>query len=144
MKKSKLRKISDGVIRITGYVLWWIFPWNSLTSFMVNSMTSTSRLYRLFLGQIFLWGNVNSSGIDTCTKSPRGDDGGPSEDQVNTRNICVKNDINGDIKELIWMYRKEVEEEDLKARRRELSLSSPFSLLLYHLIFSLPHATWEG
>jgi hypothetical protein len=39
------------------------------------------------------------------------------------------------------MYRKEVEEEDLKARRRELSLSSPFSLLLCHLIFSLPHAT---
>jgi hypothetical protein len=30
-----------------------------------------------------------------------GVDGGPSEDQVSTRNICVKNDINEDIKELL-------------------------------------------
>jgi len=44
----------------------------------------------------------NSSGINVCTKSPGVVDGGPSEDQVSTRNICVKNDINEDIYELLW------------------------------------------
>jgi len=35
-------------------------------------------------------------------QNPLGDvDGGPSKYQVSTRNIHVKNDINGDIKELL-------------------------------------------
>jgi hypothetical protein len=44
----------------------------------------------------------NSSGINACTKSPGGVDGGLFENQVSTRNIYVKNDINEDIYELLW------------------------------------------
>jgi hypothetical protein len=43
----------------------------------------------------------NFSGINACTKFYRGVDGGPFKDQVSTMNICVKNDINEDIYELL-------------------------------------------
>jgi hypothetical protein len=50
--------------------------------------------------------------------------------------ICVKNNINEDIKELFERIER-VREEDLKVKFRELLFPFLFSLLLYHLIFTL-------
>jgi hypothetical protein len=93
--------IIDKVAKITGIFwdelfleiliqhLWWIIwsPLQDHTDFSFDKSFSGVR---------------NSSGINVCTKSLGGVDGGPSEDQVSTRNICVKNDINEDIYKLLW------------------------------------------
>jgi hypothetical protein len=129
-------------LKILVYHLRWIL-WPSLQDHVGISFDKSSSR-----------GVWDSSGINTCIKSPEGVDGGPSEDQVSTRNICVKNNINEDINELLWKYKKgwrrrsrgqREEAENVFFLSLNMSLFFLYIPLFFYIIyFELPHAMWEG